>query len=376
MVAFLDRSPLCLVATSTLGEPPPVLRMQLALLHGQVASLLTAAALTSIFSKSPGFDARRLLGGADAMLDSLVRSFTSSPAALLGAYPSLPLLRGVRTAVLQAVRSAVQSTRCLFGLLVGAGAVVATAASPAAKQPLQQWDVLLLLNFLASNEGLKRAETLTPLCLPSYNPAGHLHAYIHFLDPGAGTALVLLSGSRDVDFQTLATAREVLVEGLRDNGALHAVAEACAAAGAAPAAAADALLSLEAAEAVLSVEGAGLPLGCMLHFAYKLTRAQQFVSTPLEQRCSSSGGDLGRDVIVAYSQLRAGMFDHAGEHVAGPLQTLRFEARREFGVLALSGPDAELFVAMDPLVGKGEAARAGGALLRWLRSRHAELFSP
>jgi hypothetical protein len=108
VVAFLDRSPLCLVAASALGEPPAVLRMQLALVHGQITSLLTASALAAVFKRSSGYDARKLLRGSDPMLRSLVDSFLDTPAALLGAYPSLPVLPGARAAVGAALRAAVQ----------------------------------------------------------------------------------------------------------------------------------------------------------------------------------------------------------------------------------------------------------------------------
>ena len=51
-----------LVAVSALAEPPAVLHKQLALVHGQIIMLLTAAALDSMFRRNPAFDARRLLG--------------------------------------------------------------------------------------------------------------------------------------------------------------------------------------------------------------------------------------------------------------------------------------------------------------------------
>jgi len=35
---------------------------QLSLVHGQIVSLLTSSALTAMFERNPGYDARRLLG--------------------------------------------------------------------------------------------------------------------------------------------------------------------------------------------------------------------------------------------------------------------------------------------------------------------------
>ena len=144
-------------------------RLQLSLVHGQIVSLLTASALTHMFERNPGYDARRLLGepaagacrpavavlpahsgtsyclllslmlckpsvahhlvatassslllfllpippaaGSEGMLCSLIDSFTATPAALLGAYPSLPLLGGVRQALLASLGAAVKVRR-------------------------------------------------------------------------------------------------------------------------------------------------------------------------------------------------------------------------------------------------------------------------
>lgn len=77
---------------------------------------------------------------------------------------------------------------------------------------------------------------------------------------------------------------------------------------------------------------------------------------------------------MAYSQLRAAMFDHSGEHVQGPLQTLRYEARKKFSLLALSGTGSELYLVLDCFVEKAEAVKAASEVLRSLVNRHDALF--
>lgn len=52
-----------------------------------------------------------LPGGSEGMLAALIDSFTAAPAALLGAYPCLPLLGGVRQALLASLAAAVK-VRC------------------------------------------------------------------------------------------------------------------------------------------------------------------------------------------------------------------------------------------------------------------------
>lgn len=82
--------------------------MQLALVHAQITSLLTASALTAVFKRNPRYDARSLLQGSEPMLNRLIDSFTSNPAALLGAYPSFALSPGVRREVDKTLQTAVQ----------------------------------------------------------------------------------------------------------------------------------------------------------------------------------------------------------------------------------------------------------------------------
>jgi hypothetical protein len=69
------------------------------------------------------------------------------------------------------------------------------------------------------------------------------------------------------------------------------------------------------------------------------------------------------------------MFDHAGEHLQGPLQTLRYESRKNFSLIALSGPGSELYLVLDCLVEKAEAVKAASEVLRCLANRHDSLFS-
>ena len=81
-----------------------------------------------------------------------------------------------------------------------------------------------------------------------------------------------------------------------------------------------------------------------------------------------------QDIIISYSQLRAAMFDHAGEHIQGPLQTLRYEGRPRHSLIALSSRTSELYLALDCLVSKSEAVKIGEKLLKVLLARHDCLF--
>jgi hypothetical protein len=389
-LAFLDRPPLGLVAASTLGEPPAVLRAQLALAHAQIVSVLTASALAATFRRAPGFDARRLLGGgADAALRALAASFLASPAAAFGAPRALPLPAAARRAAAAALRAAARAGGALFGVLAAGDAVVAAAAADGrAAGALDPWDAVLLLNMLASNRGLRLGEALAPVCLPRYNPDALLHAYVHFLSPGEpGVALVLLAGGAAPDVGALSAARAGLEAAL--GGAGGALAAAAAAARAADGAGSP-LAPARLPPAALAVEAAAPAL---LHWAYRDAASRQFVMAPFAgpafdddapaAGAGAAGGPgeglargaaLRRRVVVAYGQLRAGAFERArARGGAGPLQRARFEARPGLALAMAADADGELFAAFAPGGGRAAALAALGRLRAWVRGRRADL---
>lgn len=96
--------------------------------------------------------------------------------------------------------------------------MVALCSPPAT--PLQTWDALLLLNFLHGCPAFLEAEAFTPFCLPHYNPAANLHAYVCYLHAPTRVALVLLCGSPP-DFQALSGARRSMQRGLEAAGTLQ-----------------------------------------------------------------------------------------------------------------------------------------------------------
>lgn len=83
-------------AVALVGRAPSViadllrlrLTMQLVLVHGQIVSLLTATALSAMFARNPGYDARRLLGEPCLQQPAQV---SYRPAAL-ASRPSCPVL--------------------------------------------------------------------------------------------------------------------------------------------------------------------------------------------------------------------------------------------------------------------------------------------
>lgn len=221
--------------------------------------------------------------------------------------------------------------------------------------------------------------------------AANLHAYIHYSDAATQTATVLLCGGMP-DPAALAAAQQRMQQQLEAIGALQALISSAAAeqhmaaagsssnggngssgGGSSGSSAATSLLAVPS----LPPAAGGGRFGAtpLLHFVYKLSARQQYVMAPfsppllaggLQQvqgqghgagclqpvatwLCSLSAAERAQHpdrpssaphapqislqaITVAYSQMRAAMFDGSAGS-GGPLQRLRFEARPRFTLL-------------------------------------------
>ena len=83
------------------------------------------------------------------------------------------------TMTLTVVFHIVQAADALFGLVL-VGDRVASLAQPRGS-PLHPRDLLALQALLKGTPSLRAAQTFLPVCLPRFNPAAFLHAYVHFL---------------------------------------------------------------------------------------------------------------------------------------------------------------------------------------------------
>lgn len=143
-------------------------------------------------------------------------------------------------------------------------AIVTVAQSRA--HMLHPHDLLLLANLIRSNDSFRQAQTFTPVCLPRFNPAAFLHAYVQYLDVEAEVCVVLLSAQAE-SFFALAEAAQELEKQLKQKGILQSIASQV------QRQPAGGLLDLEALPAQCG--GGAASSRPLLHFLYKSpTRAQ------------------------------------------------------------------------------------------------------
>ena len=320
--------------------------MQLVLLHSQIVFLLTAKAIEAIFEKYPGYDLRRLIQSSEHVISNLFESFTENPGSFLGAFPSCPMEKETRGRLDARMGDALVACGAEYGILVSNGRVVCTKSNGIIK--LQQWDVILVLNFLASNESLRHSETVMTICLPFYDSSCNFIAYTKYIDDEA--CLLLLCSDAVDNVSLFSTVCDSMAsEWIHDSSQIVNV---------------DSLTP--------SLDEATLQLASNEWiFVFKDCQKQQYIwNGPRENLQLSTG-----DVIVKFSNMRAGMFVHDGEYPVGPLQTFRLEEFGEYTFVAICSIKYEIFVAIDSLASTQDAVETVENMNSVLIEHASMLFS-
>ena len=112
---------------------------------------------------------------------------------------------------------------CLFGIAACGHQVIALSAHPDTAPHLapHPWDILLLLNFIASNAAyrtdLAGQQAWVPFCLPKSAPHCFHFVYIHFPERSSALCIALVARSQGKFFDVHAT-REPLMAVLQSTG--------------------------------------------------------------------------------------------------------------------------------------------------------------
>lgn len=127
----------------------------------------------AVFRRSPGYDLRSLLGGADSSLKGVID--LAEPARgrgrmLAGGVETVwmdPTIRARVASGLQAVQSAA-ALGALYAIWLCGEELIALAQPRAPWHRLHSQDLLLLVNFVATQPALRTAESWTPVCFPRF----------------------------------------------------------------------------------------------------------------------------------------------------------------------------------------------------------------
>lgn len=213
--AFLDKSPIILMAYSRRRETSNELINQLDFIHSYLLSSLTQRQVSRLFNKRENFDLRRFLEVTDfENLDQICSLICDKfyPDILLGSLQCLPLRKSVRFKIHEAMtryllkESDLPRGTLLYGLIVAHNGKLCSVLRPKG-HTLHTTDLHLLFSLISyrfQNHDNDK-ELWVPICFPKFNPNGFLYCYIQNLPMSSNTqekhSLVLISAQKDVFFK-------------------------------------------------------------------------------------------------------------------------------------------------------------------------------
>eukprot|EP00729_Bicosta_minor_P010990 gene10990-35419_t len=339
---FQTQGPLVLVMVGSTGESENHMAMQLSYVFNQIIYVLTFAQLQRIFKQQVNFDLRRLLGGTEKYIDTLLDLFDTDPSFFLGAVRCLPLQNSVRDKVGQVLLNS-KSKDLVFALLITDNQLVALLRPK--KYSLHPADVHLIFNNVTSNASTdSEAELFMPLCLPKFNNSGFLHAHVSYVDEACSSCLLLITNEKDA-FMQLHECRTKIVQALSSNGCLAEIARA-------------------AAQDGYHLNHVEIP--DLRHFLYKSKSTAQFTAPVLDPPYNLPGEKqrLFRRYQYVHHRIHSG---------ARPLKIYYHVGQKET-ILGWVTFGFELYACFSPLVTKRAAINAVLRLIRWMKREEDGLF--
>jgi First Longin domain of FUZ, MON1 and HPS1/Second Longin domain of FUZ, MON1 and HPS1 len=204
LFVFSLRGPFVLVAVSRTGETVHALSEQLRAIHSTIIMTLTSRIETRLRER-PGLDVRQSLGGPGTRSQflNIVRNSNRYPSLWLDAIPILTLPASVKSRITSILSSASQKSGAgsglVYAILLAGTTVVAWAQTRNKEYALKPHDTFLLSNLVQSSAALRLADSWIPVCMPSLDDTGFLHAFISYLGavnvPMAMTARTASNGS-------------------------------------------------------------------------------------------------------------------------------------------------------------------------------------
>jgi vacuolar fusion protein MON1 len=92
----------------------------------------------------------------------------------------LPLVPTIRDSITNAIKTSCYKIQNLvFGIIIANNKLVGVVSMK--KFQIHPSDLRLLINMIGCTESYKTSEGWVPICLPKFNPNGHLYAHISYL---------------------------------------------------------------------------------------------------------------------------------------------------------------------------------------------------
>ncbi|KAG2155928.1 vacuolar fusion protein MON1 [Suillus bovinus] len=383
-ITFLLRSPLYYVCASSWGEPESVTRSHLEYLHLQILSIVTASQLRRIFERRTNFDLRRLLDGSEPFLFSLLGRIELDLAIATSSLNCLQLDPSLRARVAEALVPTSKMKDTLYIILVARGQVITLvrpkkhSIHPAGTCPffiLMYIHILVNTVYSPSIVNSPASASWIPVCLPKFNPAGFVNAYITFLHrpdteyksyqsttpesnesadttgashEDSGIGLVCISGGGE--FETVRAWCDIVTQKLNDDGSLDALTRA-----------------VDSGKTRYFASQLGIP--GLRHFVYKSRPHVQITLPAFEEPYDTL--DAKRRIVTLYQIVHDAIHAKSGQTGNLKLQYIRTEKEIVMGWIT---QPFELYVVLSPRLPKAAVINAANAVTRWVKKEEGQLF--
>ncbi|XP_044737373.1 vacuolar fusion protein MON1 homolog A [Chrysoperla carnea] len=340
---FLVKGPLILVCVARSSDSVTQIILQLTYVFNQICSVLTLTQLNRIYEQRRNYDLRRLLSGAERLIDHLLTFMETEPDFMLSAVRCLPLNTSVRESIAQTISQACSKIKNLvFAILLARNELVTLVRMK--KYIIHPADLHLIFNLVNSSESFKTAESWTPICLPKFDASGFLHGHVSYLAEDCQACLLLLTVDRDVFF-SLSEAKQKIVDKLRRSNCLEPINE-----------------SMNRKLGNFSVPG----VPEVRHFLYKCKSTAQFYSPAVlpPYTIESEKKRLHTLYLGMNSKLHG---------VVRPLKLIYQQLEKE-SILGWLTTGFELYVIFEPLIDKPTAINAVNKILKWIKKEEDKIF--
>lgn len=210
-IVFLCTQALYYVCVCKKAESIEAIYQQLDMLHSKVISTLTNNITTMLMSR-PNYDARNLMGGTHASLDSMIKTTARGFHFIKGFMPSKMSVVN-RNQIASIFKTNIHAD-VVYGFLMTTNYIIYRYCRK--NVTLHHIDASLLANLVTSYKSLRATMSWTPICLPHYSDEGFLYAWITFIqDSDICIALLSDNATAFKDLKACGNLIETEMQGLK-----------------------------------------------------------------------------------------------------------------------------------------------------------------
>lgn len=351
-VVFLCKEALYYVVISRISRTKPratketleSLYYQLQNLHIKVISTLTNNITTTLLNR-PNYDARNLMGGTHAALDTLIRTCAMNSYFLEGFMP-VKLPQEIRNEVYLAFKNFMHED-ILYGFLMTPNFIIYKYCRKGVS--LHYSDVSLLSNLLASYNSLRSSSSWTPICLPQFSDEGFVYACITFIQ-NSQISIALISENANA-FKELKSAGDGIENELQKNREV---------------------LEKYIKEMPYSVSTCGIKE--VKHFLYFSKSLDQYTMSGISPSTRVFLPEIQKQ---AYKRLlkrydNAYLISNFSDYYKG--NYIRVDVYRNEQILCIRTSDYTLLMSFSPLVSRNNLVGISNHMLRWVKQEEPNLF--